>query len=329
MANAATSCRGPLKIAQQVMTMRDMTMVTNAQTASGINAVNLSPLTPEQELITRFKLLQALQITLEPRELIATFFKHIQTLVTVSGLGFTFSETAETLKLGRVGVHHSDYKLTTDDGYLGEIIFSRSKRFKEDELIVIESLLGILVYPLRNALRYQDTLRLALLDPLTRIGNRTALNTALRRELQLAERHHHELSLLMIDVDHFKNINDLHGHKRGDQVLCEIAKKIQQVCRDSDITFRYGGEEFVVILGKTSSAGARIIAERIRQRIADCKINFQGCIISPTVSVGIATRTSGQKELVDDLFERADKALYAAKAAGRNRVITSETSITS
>ena len=102
------------------------------------------------------------------------------------------------------------------------------------------------------------------------------------------------------------------------------AKIIQKVCRGSDITFRYGGEEFVVILGKTAPAGARIIAERIRQRIAECKISFQGSLICPTVSIGIATHASDQNELVGEIFERADKALYAAKAAGRNKVVSSE-----
>ncbi|HEY0892218.1 MAG TPA: GGDEF domain-containing protein, partial [Cellvibrio sp.] len=208
--------------------------------------------------------------------------------------------------------------------YLGEIIFSRSKRFAEAELITLEFLLSSLIYPLRNAIRYQTAMRLALLDPLTLLGNRAALDTALRRELQMAERHQHELSLLMVDVDFFKKINDEYGHHRGDLVLCEIAKGIQSACRGSDITFRYGGEEFVVVLGKTDAERAKIIAERIRQQIAESHIKYNGKTIGTTVSIGIATRHSNEKEHINDLFERADKALYIAKNSGRNCVISSD-----
>ncbi len=307
--------------------MRDMIMVTNAQKAMGTATTALSPLTPEQELAARAKLAQALQMTLEPSEVLSLFFKHIQTLVNVSGLSFAFPEPMDSVKIGRECLHHCDYRLTTDDGYLGEIIFSRSKRFAEHEMITLEILLGSLVYPLRNAVRYQTAMRHALLDPLTLLGNRAALDSALRRELQLAERHHHELSLLMIDVDFFKAINDKYGHTRGDAVLREIAKVIQSVCRGSDITFRYGGEEFVVVLGKTGTKGAGIIAERIRQQIADTSIGHNGTAVRPTVSIGIATRLYGQKEHINDLFDRADKALYRAKAAGRNCVMTSDDSV--
>lgn len=304
--------------------MRDMTMVTNAHKANGANTIPLVPLTPEQELTTRVRLAHALQMSLDPGEVLQLFYTHIQAVVNVSGMLFKTGDGSGDFKIGRECLHHCDYRLTTDEGYLGEIIFSRSKRFIEDELITLEFLLGSLIYPMRNAIRYQTAMRLALLDPLTLLGNRAALDTALRRELQMAERHHHELSLLMIDVDFFKNINDEYGHHRGDLVLCEIAKGIQSACRSSDITFRYGGEEFVVVLGKTDAEGAKIIAERIRLQIAETFVSYNGKTIGTTVSIGIATRHNNEKENIDDLFNRADKALYIAKKSGRNRVINSD-----
>ncbi|WP_235425656.1 GGDEF domain-containing protein [Cellvibrio mixtus] len=309
--------------------MRDMTMVIGANVANGTSNLPLTPLTPEQELATRVRLGQALQMSLEPAEVLTLFYKHIQSAVSISGLVFKFANANPDQKIGRECLHHCDYRLTTDEGYLGEIIFSRSKRFVETELITLELLLGSLIYPLRNALRYQKAMRLALLDPLTLVGNRAALDSALSRELQLAERHDHELSLLLIDADNFKKINDDYGHHRGDLVLCEIAKGIQSVCRGSDITFRYGGEEFVVLLGKTNADGAKIIAERIRQQIAQTRISYHGKAISTTVSIGIATRKPGKaKEHINDLFERADTALYQAKANGRNRVVSSDDVLT-
>lgn len=298
-------------------------MVTSAPKANSTSSITLTPLTPEQELATRVRLAQALQMSLDANEVLSLFYKHIQAVVSLSGLLFKFGNGDSDLKIGRECLHHCDYRLTTDEGYLGEIIFSRSKRFVEAELITLEFLLGSLIYPLRNAVRYQTAMRLALLDPLTMLGNRAALNTALHRELQMAERHQHELSLLMIDVDFFKKINDEYGHHRGDLVLCEIAKEIQSACRGSDITFRYGGEEFVVVLGKTGADGAKIIAERIRQQIAETQIMHNGKSISTTVSIGIATRHSNEREHINDLFERADSALYIAKKSGRNCVINS------
>ena len=297
--------------------MRDMTMLTGNQVVS---ISYKAPLTPEQEIEAKAKIIQALQMTLEPNEVLTIFFKHMQTIVPLGGIQFRFANNKDITKLGRDSLHHCDYRLTTDEGYLGEIIFNRSKRFAESELSTIEIFLGALVYPLRNALRYHAALQMALLDPLTRLGNRAALDDALRRELQLAERHHYELSVLMIDVDHFKRINDEHGHGRGDEILQLIARTIETVCRETDISFRYGGEEFVVLLRKTSESGARIIAERLRKEISNITVGKNGHAIKPTVSIGIGTRESTQKEHISDLFDRADKALYLAKQAGRNCV---------
>jgi diguanylate cyclase (GGDEF)-like protein len=299
--------------------MRDMTKLSGAP-ATPIRQI--ATLTPEQELEARSKLIQALQMTLDPNEVLAIFYQHIQTIISVGGIQFRFANNKDITKLGRDALHHSDYRLTTDEGYLGEIIFNRGKRFHETELARLEILLGALIYPLRNALRYQSAIHMALIDPLTHLGNRAALDNALRRELQLAERHQHELSLLMIDVDHFKLINDHHGHARGDEVLQEIARTIAKVCRETDISFRFGGEEFVVLLRKTSEAGAEIIAERLRKEISKLAIDSTGRNIQPTVSIGISTRAADQKEHIDHLFERADKALYQAKQTGRNCVVS-------
>ncbi len=303
--------------------MRDMTMVTNAQMANGAGNIPLGMPTQDQELTTRVRLTQALQMSLDPTEIISLFFHQIQPLIHMSGVTFKSASTKDDSRIGRESLHHCDYRLTTDEGYLGEVVFSRSKRFSEDELARIERLLSLLVYPLRNAVRYQTAMRLALLDPLTLVGNRAALNSSLKRELQLANRQHQQLSLLMIDVDHFKKINDDYGHHRGDLILCEIAKTIQSVCRSTDSIFRYGGEEFVVLLSNTNSTGADIIAERIRQQIANTQIFHNGNAISMTVSIGISSHHGGDHENVEALFERADKALYNAKQAGRNRTINS------
>lgn len=301
-------------------------MVTSAQKANGAGSIPLGIPMQDQELAVRVRLTQALQMSLDPTEIISLFFHQIQPLVQISGVIFKSATTKDDSRVGRESLHHCDYRLTTDEGYLGEVVFSRSKRFIETELAQIEQLLGALVYPLRNAVRYQTAMRLALLDPLTLVGNRAALNNNLKRELQLANRQQQQLSLLMIDVDHFKKINDDYGHHCGDLILCEIAKTIQSVCRSTDSIFRYGGEEFVVLLSNTNGFGAEIIAERIRERISETETLHNTMAINTTVSIGVATHNGEQNEGIDQLFERADKALYSAKQSGRNCTINSTTS---
>jgi diguanylate cyclase (GGDEF)-like protein len=299
--------------------MRDLTMINAPLT----KVQNPTPISNETRLTAQLKLMQALQTSLDPHQLLASFFKYIQPIVSVSGS--TLALRAEQIyKVGRSSIHSCNYRLSTDEGFLGELTLSRSRRFSEDELMNIEMFVGSFVFALRNAIRYQDALTLALLDPLTMIGNRKALETAIRRELPLAERHHQDLSILMIDVDHFKTINDSHGHDKGDQVLVAIAKTIQTVCRETDLIFRFGGEEFLVILRNTNIQGAHIIAERLRQQIAESRINTKNESISPTVSIGISSLHHGNKEKSQDLFKRADTALYKAKSAGRNCVMDEE-----
>jgi len=202
---------------------------------------------------------------------------------------------------------------------LGEVEFSRKTRFNEEELSGIEAALTALLYPIRNALRYHAALQTALRDPLTGTGNRIALDNALRRECQLAERYAQSVSLLVLDIDHFKLINDNHGHSVGDQVLQLVAERIHNVTRETDMTFRYGGEEFVVVLSITDREGAAIIAERLRLIIEHEAFNTDVGPVNITVSVGASCLQA--QDNIKQLFDRADDALYKAKHQGRNQVV--------
>lgn len=301
--------------------MRDLTMINSSLNKAQIPA----PISTETRLSAQVKLMQALQTSLDPQQLLSSFFKHIQPMVSVSGSILTLSNNEQVYKAGRSSIHSCSYRLSTDEGFLGELSLSRSRRFSEDELMNIEIFVGSFVFALRNAIRYQEAMALALLDPLTMTGNRKALENAIKRELPLAERHHQNLSLLMIDVDHFKAINDTYGHDKGDQVLTNIAKTIQTVCRETDLIFRFGGEEFLVILRNTNLQGAHIIAERLRQQIESTCIQVKTDVINPHVSIGISSLHLGNKEKPQDLIKRADTALYKAKSAGRNCVMDEET----
>lgn len=157
-------------------------------------------------------------------------------------------------------------------------------------------------------------LKLANTDELTGLYNRRALNERLDESMRLANRHDWPLSLLLIDVDHFKSFNDTFGHPEGDQVLKSLADCARQLFRTTDVCARMGGEEFAVILPNTPPEGAIIIADRFRDAL-----RAASWVKRPiTVSVGVTTRTAAAKEYPFDLITRADRALYLAKADGRN-----------
>ena len=160
--------------------------------------------------------------------------------------------------------------------------------------------------------------RMLTIDPLTRVGNRTAMNETLWRVKNLFERYGTPATAIMIDLDHFKVINDTLGHSEGDKVLCRIANQVQARLRPTDALYRYGGEEFIVVAENTSLSQASFLAESIRQRIASYQGSQQQAEADLTVSIGVAQLRAD--ESTDSLVDRADKALYKAKAMGRNWV---------
>jgi len=183
------------------------------------------------------------------------------------------------------------------------------------------SLLLRLVFEL-DATRKQLA-ELAIRDELTGISNRRHFMATLQREWDLARRHSSIGTLLLIDADGFKQVNDTHGHLCGDAVLREVAKVIGGSLRHVDLLARFGGEEFIVFLPHTDSFGALDVAERIRSRVQAAQVTWQSVQISVTVSIGVAPI---RRELptLDWMIHEADTALYAAKAAGRNCVRTLE-----
>jgi len=172
---------------------------------------------------------------------------------------------------------------------------------------------------LENARLFAETERLARTDALTGIANRRTLFEAGARELSRARRFGHPLSALMLDIDQFKQVNDTYGHARGDEVLHVLAQRCQQHIRESDLVARYGGEEFVILLVETELRGARSLAERLRDLLAQTVSDTGEGPLQVTVSIGVAA-TNGETVDFAALLQRADEALYAAKQAGGNRV---------
>ena len=158
-----------------------------------------------------------------------------------------------------------------------------------------------------------------LLDALTQINNRRAYDLQIRENLRRFHRNGEQFSLILIDIDHFKKVNDDYGHKAGDKCLKEITKLIKSSLRQSDFLARYGGEELIAILPGSNSAGAQYVAEKIRNCIAKARFYYKGEIIPVTISLGVTGVMASDTD-PDSAFIRVDEAMYRAKKDGRNRV---------
>ena len=189
----------------------------------------------------------------------------------------------------------------------------------------LERLAAIVAVCLENAFNHERLKLLGLLDPLTGIHNRRYFDERLDEEISRTLRQNKALSCLFLDIDHFKQFNDVYGHHVGDLVLKEVAKLIKIQMRQSDVLARFGGEEFAVLLVQTNKRAATEIAERIRQQIAAHQISLGDSTLAVTISIGCSTLDSNAPNLVttqasQQLLARADEALYRSKQQGRNQV---------
>ena len=167
--------------------------------------------------------------------------------------------------------------------------------------------------------RLADAEALAMTDPLTGLSNRRAFDEQLQRETSFSARHKQPLALLLVDLDHFKSINDLFGHPAGDAVLSYVADQLRATLRRSDQAYRIGGEEFVVLLRDTGFQQALAAAARLRQGLAASPVQLDGENRFVTFSAGVAAADTSNEFATARLLERADKALYRAKRGGRDR----------
>jgi diguanylate cyclase (GGDEF)-like protein len=263
-----------------------------------------------------------LQTTLEINELFALFASELARNLHFDGLYYDFPMAKIDIRLGQEEIHSCSYELTVATEKLGTVHFFRNSPFNDQELTTAENLLSALLYPLRNTLLYQQALQTAIMDPVTGVKNRTAMDSAVKREIELAGRQGAPLSFILFDIDHFKRVNDQFGHLYGDQALHAVAACAEHTIRESDMLFRYGGEEFLVLLSGTCLEGAELLAERIRIAIEKLQPQLE-CDIRMTISLGVVTLREEEDSAA--VLARADEALYRAKKAGRNRVVTEET----
>lgn len=189
------------------------------------------------------------------------------------------------------------------------------KTFTDEDLRIITSLADQAAVAINNAKLYE----LAVTDGTTKLFIRRHFMQRLDEEIRRSQRYGHSLSLLMMDLDHFKQLNDSYGHQAGDVVLMDVAKIFKRSIRTTDVAARYGGEEFCIMLPETNTLGALSIAERLRRWVEDATFTFQGTEMHTTISIGVATfpEDANNQQI---LIKKADDALYKSKRNGRNRV---------
>ena len=192
--------------------------------------------------------------------------------------------------------------------------------FDVGDLDFILNLSEFIAMSISNAVLYEQANKLAVTDGLTGISNRQSVEKSLQIEFERSKRYNSPLSLILLDVDHFKDVNDTYGHQKGDEILIAFASLLKKACRANDIAARYGGEEFLMILPQSNAQGAFKIAERVREEMM--KISFTGneSNFAVTVSCGVA-EFNKDYESINKLIAAADQALYKAKNGGRNKTI--------
>lgn len=222
-------------------------------------------------------------------------------------------------RIERRGRSYAVHDLDSTNGtYVNDEIVTDYTLRRGDQVKVGDTILKFLSGSDMEAQYHETIYKMTIVDGLTGVNNKRFLMESLEREIPRARRHQRPLSVVMFDIDHFKNINDTYGHLAGDYVLKELAQLVKSRLRPDDILGRYGGEEFTVILPETNASGGVHIAEELRQLIGGHHFAFEQEKIQVTVSLGVAQLQESND--VTDLLKAADERLYAAKRDGRNRV---------
>jgi diguanylate cyclase (GGDEF)-like protein len=281
-----------------------------------------TPVTNKDNLM---QLSNLLQLSLETDKILQLFFNYIKHHFKLTNLlyqnncidaSILLKDKVTIIKTSRK--HNIKFELFYQDKFLGNIEFISKIKLTPNKIIELKEYINLLILPIKNSMLYSQAVKETRTDPLTKTGNKLALLEDLKYHFSLSNRYNSPLSVLFIDIDYFKIINDRYGHYIGDQVLTNLGSTLKSIIRKSDTVYRFGGEEFVIILENTNQNGAINLAKKIKSYIKKNQnlFSFNSNIINLTLSMGIATKQSNDTE--ESLIKRSDDALYTAKNKGRN-----------
>lgn len=260
-------------------------------------------------------LLEQLQTTLDLDKLFDIFSMEAARYVKFSGLYFKNAMVSKMLRGSRKAKHERQFELKLNDEFIGTISYSIDKPISMHHYKDLQRIHQVILYPLKNALQYHHAMQLAMQDSLTGLGNRRYFDEQLKRAMHNANRHNAHVGLVLGDLNKFKEINDTHGHSIGDQVLIQFADVLRTCVRDSDSIFRFGGDEFAIIVENASEYALDIIHNRL-----DSSLKTNPLLAKYQIGCSLGTTFMNRADNEHSLFERADQALYRQKMNMSNRL---------
>jgi diguanylate cyclase (GGDEF)-like protein len=289
-------------------TIEQMTHYNNNLSSVIALSSTTAPSSPEPS-----SLLEKLQVTLALPEMLTIFAQEAAKLINFCGLSFHYDNQEITTANSVPGRQRLSFNLSINNNPIGQLIYNINSNLTRQQLRWLDVLHNQVVYPFRNAISYNKVLKLALIDSLTSIGNRCHFDDMIERNIGHANRHESAFSLMVLDLDEFKQVNDSHGHQEGDEILKAFANILKASVRGNDMVFRLGGDEFTILLDCPKHKAADALAARIQHQVAANPIMGKYGV---STSIGCAHFEMGDSR--DSLFARADEALYSAKALGKN-----------
>ena len=252
--------------------------------------------------------MKQLQTTLDINEVLTMLANVARRYIDFSALSFKNQQLSKTIRGDKKGIKEHTFELEINDTAIGTLSYEINSPINLTSYRMLEKLHQCLLYPLKNTMTYYTAMQLAMQDALTNLGNRRCFDEQLKRAMNNATRHHTSVGMVLCDLNKFKSINDCFGHKTGDMVLKEFADILRHCIRDSDSLFRFGGDEFAIIIENATGNALNLIEKRIYMALAKNELlsKYQlGCSLGSTYM-----KKSDNEE---SFFERADRILYYCK----------------
>ncbi|GHG06634.1 GGDEF domain-containing protein [Thalassotalea marina] len=263
----------------------------------------------------KLALAEQLQTSLELNGLLNIFSMEVAKYADFSGLYFKNDELSAEARGSHLGKNERRFELRLNNDYIGTLTYALNSPISLTNFDILTELHQLLIHPINNAVKYQQALKMSMQDALTSLGNRRYFDEQLKRAMHHANRQGSKVALMIGDLNKFKQINDTHGHHIGDNILKRFASVLRQSVRDSDSVFRFGGDEFVILIEDADTNSMSIISHRVHSLIAQDSLLAQYQV---STSLGATLMTRSDTE--DSFFERADQQLYANKMAQGNSV---------
>ncbi|AWB58034.1 GGDEF domain-containing protein [Colwellia sp. Arc7-D] len=264
----------------------------------------------EQQSQRNLALLEQLQTTLDVKQLINIFAIEVAKYLDFSGLYFKHADISATARGSRQAKSERQFELKLNGQFFGIITYAVNMPISIANFKVLTELHDLLINPLNNAVQYYQAMQLAMQDSLTQLGNRRSFDEQIKRTMAQACRRHTRAGLILSDLNKFKAINDNYGHDIGDNVLIQFAEALRQSVRDTDSVFRFGGDEFAIIVADATEQSLAVIEQRIYHAISRDALLAK---YNVTSSLGLAFMNRADN--ATSFFKRADNALYSQKRA--------------